>query len=1274
MIGTIASWMHSSTPDTGPRASSGRPPALSQSSRPDAKSDPHDQGRPLLEAEDPPERDDAKPTAARPPTPPPAPPPRSLSARAESVAWAAWGRLRAWVEPSAKSVGTFLNDTLLYIVSRHWVDLLSIQLFRLHPLPFCALKRSHLPCTPEAPFGTQARFALCMLLACAILRRVATSFGRGSALAWLGSSPMAGMLAGWGFGFACVQGLRELNQAWPGVYFLTAFFSLLVTAASAVFILLLRPSTLALGVAFAVTQMQRFIPCAVGWRGAGGAGGVGAPRRHGTAVAAYWTYVVTSWAALLEEPLEDLWRLFSKACAVMVMMVWSYTLKEMLVEGIPESHKQEGPTFHRLLLTYAATLTAICGFATVRIVRTLVEDAATLSRGGFSQHASSHASPHHSPKSPAARDGRETDAAATPPLEHSPLATVTPSPLERSPVARSAEPPPLVRRRSVELTRLGERVNHRTALIEFLRLLEQTFGWIIGIAWTDFVVAYFHADDFPTVRGMLKDAGAALLLTLLGVCWIVWLGYDGDLSESISASRTAVEKWYLNNALSFFVGWMWISFLRDLSTLCARWVRVRFDRGTFICTQRGESVVCIDEVGETSVYVTTALCMFLFTFSLTSLLLRFSRLSGAFNLEPSATAATSADAAPRSGKQVLAALLRHVRSSPGPACFTLVATLVMLALAVPEISSASPAASADGFIPPSPLPPFAPPSPMAPPLRYDTQAVAPRASALTGLRVVKWNVGSLDSSPFGYRPESRSSNGGKRKTLSKLLRRVQTVLDAPRHHDVPVLSIFTPQMWAELKKELRVRGFRGINYTDRLYKTDLSQRWALSGFIKDSGLADKQLISMADEVTSRIPIFNGRGDAFVKYMYRPSAASCYQGNLSSLTAAWWPSWKDFMFSRHASTRGAAAKRTVAPLERLQVLQSNKYPSIKLREEVASRALQALTLAIFDSTLLYLLQALFSTEEWREPRQQACRTLIEARDTKANNILSSSYSNAEVLLLQEISMEAVASLRHSTIRTTHTIVIPGSLQPLQVQTVAVLMKKTVFEASSVVEHTSAVLNSLPANVFLDKGDLLVLSVTDVYGQPYLIVSFRGEDNGREVIALLDALHALLVTMPKHRLILGLDADTRAIASKKRLSVEDLASNLVSRGYTSCWGDNPDPASHTMYNTRTYLQPKLHRVSRASSLTTVEAYERDVRDYIVFSKSGFSLISSTKDNTGAQHFFNRVKFPSSRFPSDHAIVTAKLACHPHCCFHHRRLHRLESHHFTVHRPVHLRRCLA
>eukprot|EP00966_Prymnesium_polylepis_P075513 1751326-Prymnesium_polylepis.1 len=88
-----------------------------------------------------------------------------------------------------------------------------------------------------------------------------------------------------------------------------------------------------------------------------------------TVSAARWANAARSWATALEEPLEDLWRLFSKAAAVMVMMLWSHTLRAMLLEGIQEHQKAEGPMFHRLLLTWAATLTAICGFATVRIVR-----------------------------------------------------------------------------------------------------------------------------------------------------------------------------------------------------------------------------------------------------------------------------------------------------------------------------------------------------------------------------------------------------------------------------------------------------------------------------------------------------------------------------------------------------------------------------------------------------------------------------------------------------------------------------------------------------------------------------------------------------------------------------------------------------------------------------------------------------------------------------------------------------------------------------------------
>ena len=38
----------------------------------------------------------------------------------------------------------------------------------------------------------------------------------------------------------------------------------------------------------------------------------------------------------------------------------------------------------------------------------------------------------------------------------------------------------------------------------------------------------------------------------------------------------------------------------------------------------------------------------------------------------------------------------------------------------------------------------------------------------------------------------------------------------------------------------------------------------------------------------------------------------------------------------------------------------------------------------------------------------------------------------------------------------------------------------------------------------------------------------------------------------------------------------AADFVARGYSSCWGDSPDPANHTTFNARTFLQaPRLPR---------------------------------------------------------------------------------------------------
>ena len=152
-----------------------------------------------------------------------------------------------WLSPSYTPISMFLNDTLVYIVSRQWVDLLFIELFRYHPLPFCAEPRSDLPCTPEAPSGVQARLALGILLAAAILRRTAAGFGPGTAVSWLGSSPMAGYLSGWACGFTAVKALRELAEAYPGHDYLYLAVTLFATAVVAVTILVLRPSTVVMG-------------------------------------------------------------------------------------------------------------------------------------------------------------------------------------------------------------------------------------------------------------------------------------------------------------------------------------------------------------------------------------------------------------------------------------------------------------------------------------------------------------------------------------------------------------------------------------------------------------------------------------------------------------------------------------------------------------------------------------------------------------------------------------------------------------------------------------------------------------------------------------------------------------------------------------------------------------------------------------------------------------------------------------------------------------------
>ena len=76
--------------------------------------------------------------------------------------------------------------------------------------------------------------------------------------------------------------------------------------------------------------------------------------------------------------------------------------------------------------------------------------------------------------------------------------------------------------------------------------------------------------------------------------------------------------------------------------------------------------------------------------------------------------------------------------------------------------------------------------------------------------------------------------------------------------------------------------------------------------------------------------------------------------------------------------------------------------------------------------------------------------------------------------------------------------------------------------------------------------------------------------------------------------------------------EFGQDFVSKGYSSCWGDAPDPSNHTTFNARTFLQPQLQKA--AKSTEKAAKGDKNPKDFILFPKARFSLDEALKDNTG------------------------------------------------------------
>ena len=295
-------------------------------------------------------------------------------------------------------------------------------------------------------------------------------------------------------------------------------------------------------------------------------------------------------------------------------------------------------------------------------------------------------------------------------------------------------------------------------------------------------------------------------------------------------------------------------------------------------------------------------------------------------------------------------------------------------------------------------------------------------------------------------------------------------------------------------------------------------------------------------------------------------------------------------------------------------------------------------AIFDAVLVHIVNSVSPNGKWQQLQQQMCDALNRRKDERTIDILGKTYSEAGVVFLQEAAAGFMRKAEESELGERYTVARSSSLDGKRDQNSVILLSKKFFKESSIVEYTTSVMQGFDRTVPVANGDLLVIGAEDVLGRSYLLASFHGDTNGLATLRVVDAVHKLALTMPTRKLLFGLDANTYETGSSSKQGVTEFAADYVSKGYSSCWGNTPDPKSHTTFNARTFLQAQLQKAARADE--KISKGDKNPKDFILFPKAAFTVASTLKDNTGKRAYTEDMVFPTLAFPSDHGLVATSL----------------------------------
>ena len=492
--------------------------------------------------------------------------------------------------------------------------------------------------------------------------------------------------------------------------------------------------------------------------------------------------------------------------------------------------------------------------------------------------------------------------------------------------------------------------------------------------------------------------------------------------------------------------------------------------------------------------------------------------------------------------------------------------------------------------------------------------------------VVTWNIAAINNNPFEYwitHPDPE---------YNALMRAVQELIDRPGPRDILLGQIFNNSMISELLEDMRANNLDGVDKVETMWAEDYSKRRSIQDFLLDKSIGVKRLTSMPDRITNTIHNVDGTTD------FRPSVISAFDGDMSS-TEIWWTQWRDFIFKQEVNVlsqgKGDGLKvvcRLIEPILR------SKYPAISAEEQAVSIPLQILCLALFDATLVHLLNSV-AQKSWQRIKKTLSNGLVKEKCNRTISILADQYANSDVIFIQEAAGAFYLQLLIESVITRKFIVLkPSVLDGKRDQNSFILISREMFQDDAAEEVSEGILQFVGGN-WVAPGDLIAVTARSKSGMDYLLASFHGDSNGLSTQPFVQALDRVARTrFPSHRVIVGLDANTVSRDEPLHFTVDSFFSLLQSLGMASCWENASDLSFTTTCNARTCLQAQVNKAVRFAD--RVRKGQKNLKDWIIFYPVHFGVAEAARDNTGNRLFIPDMVFPTISFPSDHAIVSASL----------------------------------